>query len=96
MRRITTSAVLWAADDDLQSLQSLVSASRLAAHLREDGGRWPIPDELSIDSSHVKAHCSASGSKRGSLKKRSAARAAEERAKSMVWPMIAADRSLSR
>ena len=56
----------------------------------------PIPDELSIDSRHVKAHRSASGSKRGSLKKRSAARGAEGRARSMLWPMIAADRSLSR
>jgi transposase len=56
----------------------------------------PIPDELSIDSSHVKAHRSASGSKRGSLKKRSAVRGAEGRARSMLWPMIAADRSLSR
>ena len=46
----------------------------------------PIPDELSIDSSHVKAHRSASGSKRGSLKKRSAARGAEGRARSMLWP----------
>jgi transposase len=54
----------------------------------------PIPDELSIDSSHVKAHRSASGSKRGSLKKRSAARAAEGQARSMLWPMIVADRSL--
>ena len=35
------SARLWAADDDLQPLQSLVSASCLAAHLREDGGRRP-------------------------------------------------------
>lgn len=56
----------------------------------------PIPDELSVDSSHVKAHRSASGSKRGSLKKRSAARGAEERARFMLWPMIAADRSPSR
>ena len=55
----------------------------------------PIPDELSIDSGHVKAHRSASGSKKGSLKKRSAARGAEGRAKFMLWPMIAADRSLS-
>ena len=38
----------------------------------------PIPDELSIDSSHVKAHRSASGSKRGSLKKRSAGRKNEQ------------------
>ena len=56
----------------------------------------PIPDELSIDSSHVKAHRSASGSKRGSLKKRSAARGAGGRARFMLWPTIAADRSLSR
>ena len=35
------SARLWAADNDLQPVQSLVSASRLAAHLREDGGRRP-------------------------------------------------------
>src|ERR1700726_1757400 len=52
----------------------------------------PVPDELSIDSSHVKAHRSAAGSKRGSSRKRLAVRAAEERAKSMLWPMIAADR----
>jgi len=32
---------LWAADNDLQSLQSLVPAPRLAAHLREDGGHRP-------------------------------------------------------
>ena len=30
-----------AADDDLQSLQSLVAALCLAAHLRKDGGRRP-------------------------------------------------------
>ena len=59
-------------------------------------GAGPVPDELSIDSSPVKALRSASGSKRGSLKKRSAAREAEGRARSMLWPMIAADRSLSR
>ena len=33
----------------------------------------PVPDELSIDSSHVKAHRSAVGSKRGSSRKRLAA-----------------------
>src|ERR1700724_522012 len=53
----------------------------------------PVPDELSIDSRHVKAHRSAAGSKRGSSRKRLAVRAAEKRAKSMLWPMIAADRS---
>ena len=56
----------------------------------------PVPDELSIDSSHVKAHRSAAGSKRGNTRKRSDARVADERAKSMLWPMIAADRSPSR
>ena len=56
----------------------------------------PVPDELSIDSSHVKAHRSAAGSKRGSSRKRLAVRAAEERAKSMLWPMIAAARSRLR
>ena len=35
------SARLWPADNHLQPLQSLVPASCLAAHLREDGGRWP-------------------------------------------------------
>ena len=40
------SARLWAADNDLQPLQSLVSASCLAAYLREDGGRWPHSDDF--------------------------------------------------
>ena len=53
----------------------------------------PVPEELSIDSSYVKAHRSAAGSKRRSGRKRLAPRVAEERAKSMLWPMIKADRS---
>jgi len=56
----------------------------------------PVPRELSIDSTHVKAHRSAAGAKRGSTKRRSAARGAAAPAKSIVWPMIAADRSQSR
>jgi transposase len=32
---------LWAADNDLQPLQSLVPAPHLAAHCREDGGHRP-------------------------------------------------------
>src|ERR1700730_7561190 len=48
----------------------------------------PVPDELSIASSHVKADRPAAGSKRGSSRKRLAVRAAEERAKSMLWPVI--------
>lgn len=55
----------------------------------------PVPDELSLDSTHVKAHRSASGGKKGKKPKRLAARAAGERVKSMHWPMIAADRSSS-
>ena len=56
----------------------------------------PVPAELSIDSSHVKAHRSATGSKRGNGRKPSAARGAGGPRKSTVWPMIAADRSPSR
>ena len=55
----------------------------------------PIPEELSLDSSHVKAHRSASGGKGGKKRKRSGPRAAAGPAKYMLWPMIAADRSLS-
>lgn len=55
----------------------------------------PVPQELSLDSTHVKAHRSAQGSKGGRGCKRSVHRAAEEQAKSIVWPMIAADRSPS-
>ena len=46
-----------------------------------------------IDSSHVKVHRSAAGSKRGSGTKRTAARAVGGPARSTAWPMIAADRS---
>jgi len=51
----------------------------------------PVPDELSIDSSHVKAHRSAQSSKGGRGRKRLARHVAEERAKSMLWPMLKAD-----
>lgn len=49
-----------------------------------------VPHELCLDSTHVKAHRSASGGKGGSLPKRSASRAAAERRKSIVWPMLVA------
>ena len=55
----------------------------------------PMPEELSIDSSHVKAHRSAQSTKGGRGRKRLARRVVEERAKSMLWPMIRADRSPS-
>ena len=55
-----------------------------------------VPEELSLDSSHVKAHRSAAGGKGGKRARRSAARAAAGPARSMLWPIIAADRSPSR
>src|SRR6202047_1631314 len=56
----------------------------------------PVPDELSIDSSHVKAHRSGAGSKRGSSRKRLAVRAASSRTGDVSQPIIAADRSRLR
>lgn len=55
----------------------------------------PIPDELMLDSSHVKAHRSAAGGKGGSGRKRSASRAAGEQRKSIAWPILAAGSSPS-
>jgi transposase len=55
-----------------------------------------LPAELTIDSSHVKAHRSAAGAKGGSGTRRSGARGAGARARSIAWPIIAADRSRSR
>lgn len=42
----------------------------------------PVPEELSLDSTHVKAHRSAPGSKGGRGRKRLGRRAAEEQVKS--------------
>ena len=55
-----------------------------------------IPAELSLDSTHVKAHRSAAGAKGGNGRKRLAARGAAAPRRSMLWPMIAAVRSPSR
>ena len=55
----------------------------------------PVPEELSIDSSHVKAHRVAQSSKGGRGRKLLVSHGAEKRAKSMPWPMIKADRSPS-
>jgi len=62
---------------------------RLFAALAAAGG---APDELSLDSSHVKAHRSAAGAKGGRKRRRSAVRAAAGPRKSIVWPILAADR----
>ncbi|KQO70625.1 transposase [Methylobacterium sp. Leaf88] len=55
-----------------------------------------IPDELALDTTHVKAHRSAAAGKGGRGRRRSAPRAVGRRAGSTAWPMIAADRSPSR
>ncbi len=55
-----------------------------------------VPQELLIDTSHVKAHRSAAGGKGGSGSKPSCARAAGAPRRSIAWPMIAADRLRSR
>ncbi len=54
-----------------------------------------VPDELMLDASHVTAHRSAAGGKGGPGARRSAARAAGSRAKSIAWPMVVADQSRS-
>ena len=51
------------------------------------------PDEVMIDSTHVRAHRSASGAKGG---RRSGARGVGARPRSIAWPMMAADRLRSR
>jgi transposase len=56
----------------------------------------PVPDELALDSSHVKAHRSAAGGKGGSSARRSASRAAAEQRRSIVWPILVAGSSRSR
>lgn len=66
---------------------------RLFAQIAASGA---VPAELSLDSTHVKAHRSAAGGKGGRGPRRSAPRAAGRRARSTPWPMIAADRSPSR
>jgi transposase len=55
-----------------------------------------VPQELSLDGSHVKAHRSAAGGKGGSGRRRSDARVTAAPRKSIAWPMIVADRSPSR
>ena len=62
---------------------------RLFARVAATG---PLPDELMLDASHVKAHRSASGGTGGPRARPLAARAAASRAKSIAWPMVVADR----
>ncbi len=67
---------------------------RLFEQLAAAGG---IPEELAIDSTHIKVHRSARGSKkRGTRSKRSLARGAAARARYTRWPTISAGQSPSR
>ena len=52
-----------------------------------------IPDELSIDSTHIKAHRSAAGSKKGTRRRPSAGHVADGPARSTLWPTPKAGRS---
>ncbi len=65
---------------------------RIFAKVSEAGS---TPEELCLDSTHVKAHRSAAGGKGGSSVRRSASRAAAERRKSIVWPMLVTGSSRS-
>ena len=66
---------------------------RLFEQLAAAGG---IPEELAIDSTHIKVHRSARGSKkRGTRSKQSVARGAAARARYTRWPTISAGRSPS-
>jgi transposase len=56
-------------------------------------GAGEMPSELSLDSTHVKAHRSAAGGKGGSGARRSGGRGAVAPRRSIAWPIIAADRS---
>jgi transposase len=56
----------------------------------------PVPEELSLDSSHVKAHRSASGGKGGNGRKRLVSQGAAEQRKSIVWPILTAGSLQSR
>ena len=55
-----------------------------------------VPEELAIDSTHIKAHRSAAGAKGGSTRRRSVSRGAVAHRRSIAWPMLVADRSPSR
>jgi transposase len=66
---------------------------RLFERLVAEGG---VPEELTLDATHIKAHRSASGGKRGKWRKRSVTRAAGARARSMRFLTLSAGRSRLR
>jgi hypothetical protein len=49
--------------------------------------------DIAIDTTHIKAHRSASGAKKGNRRRRSAARAVGERARSTRFLMLSVGRS---
>lgn len=54
-----------------------------------------VPEELAIDSTHIKIHRSVGGGKRGKPRRRSAVHAAGARARSTRWLTLSAGRSPS-
>ncbi len=66
---------------------------RLFERLADTGA---VPEELAIDATHIKAHRSAAGAKRGKRRKRSVVRGAGARARFTRWPTITVGRSPSR
>lgn len=59
------SAGIWSDDNDLQSLCALGRAWGLERLFREVAARGHSTDVQMIDSTHVKAHCSSSATKKG-------------------------------
>ena len=66
---------------------------RLFAQIASQGN---LPSELMIDSTHVKAHRSAAGGKRGEWEQAVGRSRGGRTSKIHCWPMIVADRSRSR
>lgn len=76
---------IWSTDDDLQSLQPLEPARHLVWQriFATVVAAADIPEDLAIDSTHVKAHRSAAGGKGGRKFKPSGDRVAAARPRSM-------------
>jgi transposase len=87
---VRLSARIRSAHHDLQSLRALGRARCLGAAFPALAARGRSDDTQMIDSTHVKAHRSASGAKRGNISRRLAARAAGETRKSTQSQMLKA------
>src|SRR6202011_3648423 len=83
------SASLWATDDHLQPLQSLVPAPYLAAHFRENGGRRSSSGRAFHRQQPCQGAPLGGWFKKGEFAEAIGRSRGGERAKSMLWPMIA-------